>query len=242
MMKRALVLSLGLLVPQGPSGATPTRPSSAGQGGSAARSASSAVSSSGMTAAPKLNVVEHRLKNGMKFLIVERHVAPTVAAPGAPYSAIYAFGDSLSDAGNVSFATLGLVPASPPYADHSFTNGPVWVQDLAQSLGGNPLHNRQKQGGRIGRIHQSLIVDDIHRIGARPRLPKSIDFLDRAIDCLDCAGMQSTNTNDVRCRVVTDAETLDGAVAIANFNWFAAVKSTLDVGNTRGQQTLAVAP
>jgi predicted Zn-dependent peptidase len=34
-----------------------------------------------MTAgAPRLNVVEHTLKNGMKFLIVERHVAPTVAA------------------------------------------------------------------------------------------------------------------------------------------------------------------
>jgi predicted Zn-dependent peptidase len=32
------------------------------------------------SSAPRLNVVEHRLKNGMKFLIVERHVAPTVAA------------------------------------------------------------------------------------------------------------------------------------------------------------------
>jgi phospholipase/lecithinase/hemolysin len=62
-------------------------------------------------------------------------VAPTVAAPGAPYSAIYAFGDSLTDTGNVSLATLGTVPVSPPYADRSFTNGPVWAQDVAQSLG-----------------------------------------------------------------------------------------------------------
>src|SRR4051812_35562496 len=30
--------------------------------------------------APRLPVVEHRLKNGMKFLIVERHDSPTVAA------------------------------------------------------------------------------------------------------------------------------------------------------------------
>ncbi len=30
---------------------------------------------------------------------------------------------------------LGMVPASPPYADRSFSNGPVWAQDLAQSLG-----------------------------------------------------------------------------------------------------------
>jgi phospholipase/lecithinase/hemolysin len=62
-------------------------------------------------------------------------VAPTTAAPGAPYSAMYTFGDSLTDTGNVSIATFGLVPVSPPYADRSFSSGPVWVQDLAQSIG-----------------------------------------------------------------------------------------------------------
>ncbi|HUB50079.1 MAG TPA: SGNH/GDSL hydrolase family protein [Acetobacteraceae bacterium] len=62
-------------------------------------------------------------------------VAPSPAPAGAPYSAIYAFGDSLTDTGNVSLATAGLLPVSPPYADHSFSNGPVWVQDLAQDLG-----------------------------------------------------------------------------------------------------------
>ena len=65
-------------------------------------------------------------------------VAPTVAAPGAPYSALYAFGDSLTDTGNVSLATAGLLPAAP-YADRSFSNGPVWAQDLARSLGLPPL-------------------------------------------------------------------------------------------------------
>ena len=65
-------------------------------------------------------------------------VAPTVAAPGAPYTALYAFGDSLTDTGNVSLATFGLLPAAP-YADRSFSNGPVWAQDLAQSLGLPPL-------------------------------------------------------------------------------------------------------
>lgn len=61
-------------------------------------------------------------------------VAPVVAAPGAPYSALYVFGDSLSDVGNDSLATLGKVPVSPPYADRNFSNGPVWAQDLAQDL------------------------------------------------------------------------------------------------------------
>ena len=68
---------------------------------------------------------------------------PVAAAPapaGARYPAIYAFGDSLTDTGNVSLATLGTVPVSPPYADRSFTNGPVWVQDLAHNLGLPPLN------------------------------------------------------------------------------------------------------
>jgi phospholipase/lecithinase/hemolysin len=57
------------------------------------------------------------------------------AATGSHYSAIYAFGDSLSDVGNVYDATLHALPVSPPYVGGYFSNGPVWVQDLAQSLG-----------------------------------------------------------------------------------------------------------
>ncbi len=58
-----------------------------------------------------------------------------VSAPTPPFSTIYAFGDSLSDAGNVYIATQGAEPVSPPYSDGRFSNGPVWVQDLAGQLG-----------------------------------------------------------------------------------------------------------
>ncbi|MFL5283870.1 MAG: SGNH/GDSL hydrolase family protein [Rhodopila sp.] len=62
------------------------------------------------------------------------------------YSAIYAFGESLSDAGNLSISTsTGGVPfpASPPYFSEQygstkaavFSNGPTWVQDLSLALG-----------------------------------------------------------------------------------------------------------
>jgi phospholipase/lecithinase/hemolysin len=62
------------------------------------------------------------------------------------YSAIYAFGDSLSDAGNLSIATklLGATtPVSPPYyqeryglvTGNVFSNGPIWAQDLSITLG-----------------------------------------------------------------------------------------------------------
>ncbi len=63
--------------------------------------------------------------------------AGIVSAPASAgdYAALYAFGDSLSDAGNAFIATGGTEPVSPPYSDGRFSNGPVWVQDLASQLG-----------------------------------------------------------------------------------------------------------
>ena len=59
----------------------------------------------------------------------------TIKVPVGGFSAIYAFGDSLSDAGNVSVATLHTLPVGDGiYSDGRFTNGNVWVQDLAQNL------------------------------------------------------------------------------------------------------------
>ena len=56
------------------------------------------------------------------------------AAQAANFSAEYVFGDSLSDVGNLYLATSGSEPASP-YVNGEFSNGPVWVQDLAARLG-----------------------------------------------------------------------------------------------------------
>lgn len=57
-----------------------------------------------------------------------------ITVPPGGFSTVYAFGDSLSDAGNVSVGTFGVLPVSPPYSGGRFTNGNVWVQDLAQNL------------------------------------------------------------------------------------------------------------
>jgi phospholipase/lecithinase/hemolysin len=71
---------------------------------------------------------------------LEAQVAPqfigpgAVTAPAAGFSGIYAFGDSLSDVGNASIATLHAVPAGP-YSDGRFSNGDIWLQDLARNLG-----------------------------------------------------------------------------------------------------------
>ena len=56
------------------------------------------------------------------------------AARAADFSAEFVFGDSLSDVGNVYLGSGGLEPASP-YVNGQFSNGPVWVQDLAARLG-----------------------------------------------------------------------------------------------------------
>src|SRR5260370_42332764 len=61
---------------------------------------------------------------------------PSPAVPSASgFSNIFAFGDSLSDAGNDFIVSLNRLPVSPPYVGGHFTNGAVWVQDLAAMMG-----------------------------------------------------------------------------------------------------------
>ena len=50
------------------------------------------------------------------------------------FSQVVAFGDSLSDNGNIYAATGNLFPPAP-YFNGRFSNGPVWVETLAGSLG-----------------------------------------------------------------------------------------------------------
>jgi phospholipase/lecithinase/hemolysin len=52
-----------------------------------------------------------------------------------PITEVVAFGDSLTDTGNVYAITGNTVPASPPYFSGHFSNGPLWVEQLAAGLG-----------------------------------------------------------------------------------------------------------
>ena len=56
------------------------------------------------------------------------------AAQATTYSDVIVYGDSLSDNGNLYAATGGLVPQAP-YYNGRFSNGPVAVEYLSQSLG-----------------------------------------------------------------------------------------------------------
>ncbi len=51
-----------------------------------------------------------------------------------PIKSIYVFGDSLSDTGNMFALSGDTEPPSPPYFDGRFSNGPVWVETLAELL------------------------------------------------------------------------------------------------------------
>jgi len=61
-----------------------------------------------------------------------------INAQAGTIDAIDAFGDSLSDVGNAFIATAHAEPAAP-YVGGQFSNGNVWVQDLALGLGLAPL-------------------------------------------------------------------------------------------------------
>src|SRR4051812_31546976 len=79
------------------------------------------------------------------FFIFGSFISSTFAASVTQYTELVAFGDSLSDTGNVSIATGGAFPGSN-YAPGRYTNGPnttpattgpfgLWVEQLAAKLG-----------------------------------------------------------------------------------------------------------
>jgi outer membrane lipase/esterase len=69
---------------------------------------------------------------GASLLAMTALVQPAAAQQ---YSNLIVFGDSLSDAGRLFALTGGAQPASPPYFQGRFSNGPVWVELLAPKLG-----------------------------------------------------------------------------------------------------------
>ena len=74
------------------------------------------------------------------FLLSPQSLAQSLQGKAQDYSGLYSginiFGDSLMDAGNL-FHIAG-VPPSPPYAQ-KFSNGPIWVEQLADQLNLSPV-------------------------------------------------------------------------------------------------------
>ena len=79
---------------------------------------------------------------------------------------IIVFGDSLSDNGNIFalttnahklFPSVPVLPKNPPYYEGRFTNGPVWVENLAASLN-VPLQDHAYGGAWAEPLKDSKIV------------------------------------------------------------------------------------
>ena len=60
-------------------------------------------------------------------------MSPPHGPNSQPFSRIFVFGDSLSDTGNLFRLSGGYPP--PPYFEGRFSNGPLWVEQLADALG-----------------------------------------------------------------------------------------------------------
>lgn len=84
------------------------------------------------------------------------------------FTSFWALGDSLSDPGNLYAATGGLRPASPPYWQGRFSNGPVWAEHVAAGFGAQGLAagNFAFGGARaIGNATEDAIPDLADQIG-----------------------------------------------------------------------------
>jgi phospholipase/lecithinase/hemolysin len=71
--------------------------------------------------------------SGLAFAVVAASLA-IASAPAYAYTTLFAFGDSLSDAGNTFIADKGTSPLYPYFDGHA-SNGPTWVEDLSVKLG-----------------------------------------------------------------------------------------------------------
>ena len=96
------------------------------------------------------------------FLLVLALGASPSARAG--YTTVYAFGDSLSDTGNVFAATGGTAPQPGDYFEGRFSNGRVAVEHLADGLGAS-LVNHAYGGAKTGLANGALAGTPLEMTG-----------------------------------------------------------------------------
>lgn len=83
----------------------------------------------------------------------------------ADYTSFWVLGDSLSDTGNLYAATGGATPASPPYFQGRFSDGPVWSDGVAQDFldAGKPTENFAYGGARATTVTAAPDIPDLEQ-------------------------------------------------------------------------------
>lgn len=140
-------------------------------------------------------------------------LALSVSAPTLAYDGVYAFGDSLSDTGNV-YGLIGYPP--PPYYQGRFSNGPVMVEYLAQSLGVG-LHDYAYGGATTGMVN---IINGSNGISGLPGLSQEI--AQHGIGSLDPNGLYTVwvGANDIKASmsIATSTDNITSAVSTLEQN------------------------
>jgi outer membrane lipase/esterase len=72
------------------------------------------------------------LRTALAAAALSLAAAQSPAATVNGFTSFIAFGDSLSDPGNLFAATGNTFPPSPPYFNGRFSNGPVWAEYVAE--------------------------------------------------------------------------------------------------------------
>ncbi len=129
-------------------------------------------------------------------------LALSMSVPALAYDGVYAFGDSLSDTGNVYTATGGLFPPAPYYQGR-FSNGPVMVEYLAQSLGVG-LHDYAYGGATTGTVN---IINGSNGISGLPGLSQEI--VQHGSSALDPNGLYTVwaGANDIKASMNISSST-----------------------------------
>ena len=141
-------------------------------------------------------------------------LVPVLATAG-PFRGVVVFGDSLSDSGNVFAATKPVlakaIPVSPPYFQGRFSNGPVWVDILAEHLG-LPLRpflqggtNFAFGGAATGFDRPDLFENDVRVLIPSLRTQVTTFLVQHLFDKADPAALYIVwgGANDLRDALVT---------------------------------------
>lgn len=149
--------------------------------------------------------------------------AISASLEASSFDAVYAFGDSLSDAGNIYAISGGTIPGAP-YSNGRFTNGNVWVQDLSQSLGLGTLTPSRAGGTDYAYGDAYSGSSPIHPTGLLPiDLPNQISQFQAAHSTADPSALYTIwiGSNDLSSILQSANPTdyaADSAAVIMNIN------------------------
>ena len=192
----------------------------------------------------RVAVPPQRLARGLRQILMAIAVVlgislVPVIASAVPFRGIVVFGDSLSDTGNV-FAVTELVleesiPVSPPYFRGRFSNGPVWVEILAEMLGLklSPFlkggTNFAFGGAETGLDKKALFEHDIDELIPSIRTQVTTFLVQHLFDKADPAALYIIwgGANDLRDALVTTTDPFAEARVAVN-NLVAAIEDLAD--------------